>query len=643
MQINGVHGTVSFKRRLNKEEISDYTKTLQTAKQKAGQSGMSILIVHDPCLPQSPKSNTGAGNLSSQDALKFFETMKNYLGINTIEILPQGPIKSKKGFYCAYVSSALSLGNHVINPELLLTKDFNNLITKKELKQVVKSNTLEQKDSIVNYRNVFDDGSPFDNMLQKAFERFKNLKNDNGLKNRYNKFIEQNSGWLETVAAYERPDNPEFFKFKQFLADEHLKIARQELNKRGLKLIGDCEIGFSKSEVAAFPDAFIKDTYIGLREWGLPALNYDNILNPDSAAHKLLKKKVQLAARRYDSIRFDVSWAYVTPQLTHKNGTVTQKEMGDSLLKLIEGWVKEVKGNDFDVNNLIHEFEASPKDFKAMVSDTELIQPLKGRKKVYSATHMSDNWGSNDAFINYRKWSPDEFVIGVGNHDPQPLRQIALEIPDIVTEDGKRVEKRYKLQQIEPLAKILKIPPQLLKDPVEFAKAKFAEPMMAMHNMVFYMDVFGKKERFDMQNLNNPSAYSHKIPHDFENAYIKAVQEGFGFNVMDSLEKVFKAKGLDKTEPELYKKLIKYRDILLEKEPEKLRSNKKLAAVGAVVVCAGAAIFAVLVKNKKPKTPPQKEVTQATINTPPIQPHQDTLPAAFHKLQTMLPQTITNV
>ena len=306
MQINGVHGTVSFKRRLNKEEISDYTKTLQTAKQKAGQRGMSILIVHDPCLPQSPKSNTGAGNLSSQDALKFFETMKNYLGINTIEILPQGPIKSKKGFYCAYVSSALSLGNHVINPELLLTKDFNNLITKKELKQVVKSNTLEQKDSIVNYKNVFDDGSPFDNMLQKAFERFKNLKNDNGLKNRYNKFIEQNSGWLETVAAYERPDNPEFFKFKQFLADEHLKIARQELNKRGLKLIGDCEIGFSKSEVAAFPDAFIKDTYIGLREWGLPALNYDNILNHDSAAHKLLKKKVQLAARRYDSIRFDV-------------------------------------------------------------------------------------------------------------------------------------------------------------------------------------------------------------------------------------------------------------------------------------------------------------------------------------------------
>ena len=89
------------------------------------------------------------------------------------------------------------------------------------------------------------------------------------------------------------------------------------------------------------------------------------------------------------------------------------------------------------------------------------------------------------------------------------------------------------------------------------------------------MDVFGREDRFDMQNLNlvndpsrNLSAhrnYARKIPADYKTAYHNAVEEGFGFNIMDSLAKVFKAKDLDKIHPDLFSKIIKYRDILMEK------------------------------------------------------------------------------
>jgi hypothetical protein len=205
------------------------------------------------------------------------------------------------------------------------------------------------------------------------------------------------------------------------------------------------------------------------------------------------------------------------------------------------------------------------------------MDEVKYRTKIFGSTHMhednGDLWGSNNAFLR-RGWDPDYFVIGVGNHDPQPLRQIAHNMPDTSMEDL----RPHKFDAIPPLSRILKIPQEVLENPIEFAKAKWAEPMMAKHNQMFYMDVFGREERFDMQNLNyinDPARnlyarknYAYKIPADYKSAYHSAVEEGFGFNIMDSLAKVFKAKNLDKTHSELYEKILKFRDILYEKSTE---------------------------------------------------------------------------
>ena len=72
MQISTKAPRVSFKRALEKEEIADYSQVLKKGKQLVGQTGKSILIVHDACLPQSIDKNTGMGNLASKDSLKFF-------------------------------------------------------------------------------------------------------------------------------------------------------------------------------------------------------------------------------------------------------------------------------------------------------------------------------------------------------------------------------------------------------------------------------------------------------------------------------------------------------------------------------------------------------------------------------------------
>ena len=68
--------TPAFGRRLTSEELLEYQTTLSEAKEKVGNNGKSVFIVHDACLPQNAEGNTGVGNLSSKKSLEFFDFMK---------------------------------------------------------------------------------------------------------------------------------------------------------------------------------------------------------------------------------------------------------------------------------------------------------------------------------------------------------------------------------------------------------------------------------------------------------------------------------------------------------------------------------------------------------------------------------------
>ncbi|MCR5266074.1 MAG: hypothetical protein K6E29_05710 [Cyanobacteria bacterium RUI128] len=633
MRISASYNQVSFGRNLSSQEMKEYTDTLSKGKQLAGQTDKSIFIMPTSCLPQTESFNSGIGNLSSDISQDYIKYMKSYLGFNIVEDLPPGQASPFNGLHCAYTAGAYALGNQQINPELLSTKEFENLLTKEDLKEIADGNTTAEKNEIANFRNAMDNDGAQNRVLKRAHERFQKLEEINPLKQKYNQYIKENEFWLNIDRVGE--EDKDFFKFKQFIGDEHLRIGKEKLNKQGLKLCGDCLIGFSSDEVKAYPNAFTKDGYIGMPEWKLPALNYKDLKDENSDAYKVLKNKIQLFAKRYDMIRFDVAWAYVTPLVTPKGEKHIKDEnkihLDDSLLKTIDGWIKEVKGQDYDTKkNLIYEFDAGVDVFSAFGNDGKLIPPLRDRVKVYGNTYMHeyphDKWGYNEAFLN-RGWSPDEFILGVGNHDPQPLRQIAKDIPeDILQPDGSIIKESHKQDAIPPLSRIFGISHDELQNPTTFAKAKWAEPMMAKNTQMFYMDVFGREERFDMQGFNTTvhpeKNYGYKVPTDFRKAYMDGIAEGFGFNPMDSLEKVFRAKGLDKSHPELFDKIVKFKEILLEPEqkveiPKPVKNNNMLKygalAAGAVAFAGAGAYF--LLKNKFAAKPePQKITAQQPRN-----------------------------
>lgn len=692
---------ISFGRALTTDEKAEFSKVAIEAKEKIGNTGKSILIVHDPCLPQSSATNTGVGNLGSKKADEFFDFMKSYTAINTVEVLPQGEIlPNGKPYFCPYDASALSLGSNQIDLEKLTTSEFGEILNSEEFESVVKANEDNAKETMANYENVIGKNNSQDKVLRKAFDRFKNSDNPKAieLKKQFIDYKGQNKDWLEpkgifsvlkdkyqTVDVYhwtdeldkklyspevnketaakriseileKNADDVDFYNFKQFLADEHLKLGRENLNKKGIKLIGDCLIGFSRDEVWANPNAFLKDTSIG---WGLPALDLNQIKDESSPAAKLLKKKVELFAKRYDSIRFDVSWSYVKPALTKNGKTINgdATNQGSHVLEFIEKTVKEVKGKDFDLKDLIHEVEASWGDFQLFDKSENLIDPYKDRTKIFGTMYMSDDWGSTDAFKNRRGFSLNEFVIGPGNHDPLSLRELA-EANNPSGEETVQALIEQKQRQINPLARALDLDKDTLDNPIAFIKAKFAEPYTAKNNMMFYMDVFGRSERFDSQGKNDINNFRYKIPENFENSYHTAVQEGHGFNLMDSLEKVFKAKGLDEQYSSLYESICKFKNILYEKgvtteaeanttiaPPVKTvteavtqvaeKSNKKIIApIIALIAFAGAAASGLTyyLKNKKTKTQQNTQPSATTI-TPKLPVNYFAVGSTFKKFQ----------
>lgn len=602
------YSKIGFGRALTTKEKEDYVSTVKQAKEKLGATGKSILIVHDVCLPQAPHNNTGVGNISSPQATGFFDLMKNYLDISHIEVLPQGEVSSDgKGFHCAYSGTALSLGTHQINLELLTKPEFGQILMDEDVKKVVDANKEKsitdksgERTILANYENVVSPDSEHNLALRKAFVNFEKLPEDNSLKTKFELYKKENNEILEPKALYailakehgshdwarwhdETDENLyspnrneakssgriqelkekhsgeiDFFKFRQFMADEHHSYGRQKLNKNGLRLIGDCLIGFTKDEEWVHQGAFIKGSTIG---WSFPAFDDKKIHNPDGSlgdTGKYLKKKFEFFFKRYDSVRFDVGRLY-SNNVYELHSNSKSVDLGDGVLKFIEKTaetIKTAKGEKYNQKDLMYEGDGGGFFHTNYQGESGVVKPFEGRVLVKSTGEMNQNWDSVDFLLNKAKISADDFVIGTGNHDTLPLRQLA---------EGKG-HAGQKESQLEPLSRFLKIPAEGLKEPKEFAKAKFAELFTgAKNHMFFYMDVMGKKERFNKIVNNTSENFRYKLSDNYEADYHAKLQEGHGFNLMDAMEKAFKAKGLDEKHPALYKTIKKYSGILAEK------------------------------------------------------------------------------
>lgn len=578
IRINSANPALAFKRRLTPREEREYSAVLADAKNVCGNKGKSILIVPSTSLP----NETGVGNLGTQKSEEFFDFAKKYWGINEIQLLPCGQFHSNGGEYPMYSGTSMDLGTQMI--------DIKSYATKEEYQSILDANKVKDR---VNFPNIVDIDSPQEKVLKQIFTRMNPSQ-----KEKFEKFKTKNADWLEGKALFtvlrdeyktarykcwdridanlfdtsivsteERDarikeiyqkncEQIDFYKFKQFLADESLKKAKEKLNAKGLKIHNDITCGFSYDEVWSHPKAFMKDCEIG---WGFPALDLESKEGED-----LLRQKIRLNAERFDGARIDASWTYVTPNIKNKaNGGVDKKNYSNKFLDIIDEEFKKVKGEDFDLKNVMHEFAAKRKDFDPFTPSGNLVPFIQDREKIYTSQYLHDHWGSNDAYLK-KGWRPEMFIIGAQNHDSHAIEEMDI--------------------QRKSLSRILNIPEEKLLDPKEFQKAKLAEPMGAYNNMVFFMNALGM-DGFFKGNPEIGKNYNAQISQNFKEKYFEALQNGEGFNPMDALEKTFIARELDKDNPKLFKKIVKYRKILEEKGNSSKNTLALKIASGVVLAC----------------------------------------------------------
>lgn len=589
--------SVSCKAALPTSKKADYTATIKKAKKILGiDNGLSLLKIHSGSMPCQQKFDSGIGKLNSEPAINFLKMITFYTDVNAIKEFPAGQTtKLHSRYYCPYLKTAVTFGEENINLNNIVedTAYYGSILTQKD-----KENLVDDRKNpyAINYELEIgtDENYPIKKPLRIAFENYKNgfatKKFNTDFENfKQSKIVQETYPRLaiypfvskkepnlfenfknspdkqEKFEYYKEKykDEIEFFNFSQFLAQKEHFDAKEKINKNGTDLFGDCLIGFAPQEVWAHPDAFLKDTCIGLYSWGLPALNFKEILNPKSEANKVFDEKISFFLKHYDGIRFDVGWCYAIAQIGEKGKEAEHIDLGHNLFDFIENKAKEIKGNNYNTKKLIYEMDGFGKMFSGWEKDKpKPIPNIKNIVNVLTTEYQHNKgagWGSPQFFLK-TGLSEDEIIIGTNNHDGANLRALA---------EGTTPEYLERINENAPiLSKLLKIPnKKLLENPAEFIKAKFAQLYTIKNQFLFFVDVLGSRVDMDSQNTFVWN-YRFRVDENYERQYHNALQQGFGFNLPETLKMVMKSKQLDKKHPEIYEKLSEYSKYLRKIGPK---------------------------------------------------------------------------
>lgn len=609
-------------------ELMNEIKTLQNH-----QDGIRVVKIYTPSIPSNENEDTGIGKPSSKEAKRMYELARVYGGATAIKFMPMGQLTDKLVYSAnkypgAYQRSSLTIGEDIIDLSQLADKKYGNILPKEEAEEFVQKHKIQHSinenqidfGTTLGWKNQED--YPINEPLKIAFENFKNIKRPNNdlkaLREEFENFKNQKTpvdyddiytrlalfpylkDWSnaktdffvgfdsdakirqkkmpEYMALKEKyKDEIEFFKFKQFLAHKALANSKKEINSLGMDLAGDCPITFSWVEEQAFPDAFLKDRWGRSAEagWGIHTLNYWDLMNKqNSPAHKLFKSKIIHHLQNYDSVRFDVGWAYMNPSFHFGDRQMIHLDAGTRITNFIERTARLVKGKDFDQRKLMYECDADGNDFNLWVNRDKLSQ-VKGLAVLSTEEEKNDDanigWGSLPFFKYNIGLSDDDFIIGTNNHDKEGVLRCAKnrETSDKHTGALQRTFNRRIQDGYEEGWRIFKDNDNRNEHIRKYIRGRFAEIDLAKHSFIMYTDLLGRAEKIDYHSAGSPnyntSDYKFRLERNYEENFHRALQDNVGYNAADVKSFRMEMDGTCNTHRHLYEKALKYSEYLKHK------------------------------------------------------------------------------
>jgi 4-alpha-glucanotransferase len=413
MKINPIISANNFGRAFTTTEKASYKKLVNDVKNELNINDTTA-IVFDFNVPSEKGKNTGIGTTFSNEMLNFTSFLKDMVGINSIQLQPQGKIT--KTNMSPYSGTNFALGEHIIDLQKLTTEDYSCLLTENDIKEADENYkqdklTREYKTDYAYVLGTSQNNGIQEILLKKAYENFKTNGSEK-LNKEFSQFKKENNDWLEKNSLFEAlsteyktqditkwkdldknlylsstkheeresrifqiknkySDLIDFEDFKQFLAYKQQKESKEILNSENIKIYGDCLIGFSRSEMWSNIDCFKENWYYGgpdpncsetnnIQTWNLPALDYtqlgecdfDGDISKLGKTGKFLYDKYSTFFKRYDGIRMDAAWQFVTPFIyEQKNGNYQQvnlPEINFTIFNIMKAAAKNVYKENFD-------------------------------------------------------------------------------------------------------------------------------------------------------------------------------------------------------------------------------------------------------------------------------------------------------
>ena len=596
MHINPNVCHLNFGRAFTTEEKKAYSRLLKDAKDELKIKDTSA-IVFDFNVPSEKGYNTGVGTTFSESMQKFTSFVQSMTGISSIQVQPQGKISigntsPYSGTNYAYGEHIVDL-KKLTTPEYASILDEQELVeyAAREWpngKKIINNEYRANYGALMYYPFL---KTAFDNFVEKV-----NVGDEQALRlnSEFQEFKQNNATWLqkenlyevlseenETTNFYKWPesdrrlfdkeypanirekriselesDNAERIEvenFIQFIADRQQKESRKGLNSQNIQLYGDCLIGFSQSEMWGNPTCFRENLYYGgpdpncpetngIQTWGLPALDYtklgecseDGDLSKLGEVGKFLYDKYSLFFNRYDGIRMDAAWQFVTPFIYQAvNGNYEEfklPEINFTIFNIMKAAANDTLGDKFDEQNP----DNIMLELVGMSAGKSREMTLNKYPHLYTTAYAE--YDETPKKFLEKGYQDGKFYVGIGCHDNDSLVNLAKDTykRDLHTQGMKRDygldtsklgfdSEEYKKQDNE--AKIQE----------DFRTAKFGEIFTSAKQFFTLPDMFGMEERINISGKASKDNWTIRIPTDYEKFYFSQLSNGFGLNLPKAL------------------------------------------------------------------------------------------------------------
>jgi 4-alpha-glucanotransferase len=369
------------------------------------------------------------------------------------------------------------------------------------------------------------------------------------------------------------------YAFGQLLVhDEHLRV-RREAARHGLALYGDLQVGYSDADAWAYAAAFLPDYRMGAppsrtnedgQPWGYPVLDPDQYTGRDQSpgrARDLVRARVDKAFAEYDSLRIDhphglvCPWIYAAgaadPQRAVAEGArlfespdlpdhpalarfamVRPDQLDRSQPRHSDDWVRALDAEQVERYATMFDTIAAsarrhgrdPADLSCEVLSTMPV-PLEavlaryrlGRWRVTQKAKLDD---PTDVYRT-ENVEPHDWVM-LGNHDTMPIFGLIRAWPAARREDWAR----------HLAARLALARPERLAAPGFLAAAMLAELFIsrAENVSIFFADLFGHEERFNVPGLVDPANWCLRLPPEFAELHRERLARGAALDLRLALE-----------------------------------------------------------------------------------------------------------